>query len=866
MQKLLKSYTIVPKQFYVERDADRQLKDIIEDAGRPGYVLVARQMGKTNLLMHAKDTLESDKMLITYVDLSNKFENERDCFRNIIDLTIETHSKILGDLLEELYKIRSTTNLPAHKEHERELRTILQKTDKLVIILDEVDALTATSYSDRIFAQIRSIYFSRKNFNEFEKLTYVLSGVAEPSEIIRDKSISPFNIGQKIFLNDFSYEEFLELVNKAKIKIGNDARDRIYFWGKGNPRVTWEILSSIESFLHSASFLGAKEVDQVVHDLYLERGDIPPVDHIKKLAESNPAIRNSLVSLHYNKGHTLSIEEKNKLYLSGVIGSDFSSGTLSFKNEVLRSVLSLKWLEEVEKSVSNYYDQGLSKINAGSYQEAIHYFEKYRTESKDLAPDMIQSLNLQLSLCYYKIRDYKKALVSYQSSLLPKEEYKALYYDNLYHQGLCYLALGNYPAAIEKFMICSEDHAEVIYRYQSRLNLAGAYFYLDYSKYKDQIKGINLGLVDELKNLAKRDSSITTILVTALYNLGRFFQIEEDFFQSNSYFKMSLDFSASRTVPAIIYAMAQNFESKEKFPVLDMAINTILENRLPPTGNQIESPLDFNIETFENFLTELIICNHPRRDELLNYAISHVFRSYTKTSQLAYRLAEKAEKDENVEVALGVHRFNYVKNRDQLSLNERHVSLKFSCIGELSERKKKFFDDYQELIVQNYKHLHFDEYDWKVILDVASSILSDDQFKDFERFSSFLSEIKEYLPLSLHTGYLILDMLEVGALSRQSDRNLTLAKAKAALSKIQGMEIPSGSYLVSTEQIKNMESQLRSIIAASSVETVDLHRKKIGRNDIVEVQYFGQMAPKVVKYKKVIGDILEGKCRIIKYH
>ncbi len=59
MTKILKPYTIIPPDLYVQRDADRQIKNIIKDMGRPGYVLVSRQMGKTNLLLNAKRKLET---------------------------------------------------------------------------------------------------------------------------------------------------------------------------------------------------------------------------------------------------------------------------------------------------------------------------------------------------------------------------------------------------------------------------------------------------------------------------------------------------------------------------------------------------------------------------------------------------------------------------------------------------------------------------------------------------------------------------------------------------------------------------------------------------------------------------------------
>ncbi len=57
MEKVLKKYTTIPEHLYVEREADFQLESIIKEMQSPGYVLVARQMGKTNLLFHAKRKL-----------------------------------------------------------------------------------------------------------------------------------------------------------------------------------------------------------------------------------------------------------------------------------------------------------------------------------------------------------------------------------------------------------------------------------------------------------------------------------------------------------------------------------------------------------------------------------------------------------------------------------------------------------------------------------------------------------------------------------------------------------------------------------------------------------------------------------------
>ncbi|MBK8342203.1 MAG: hypothetical protein IPL12_02090 [Bacteroidetes bacterium] len=101
------------------------------------------------------------------------------------------------------------------------------------------------------------------NFEELSRLTYLLSGVIEPTEIIKDPKISPFNIGQKIFLNDFSKSEFLSFLLQAGLNIDEKSSERIFYWTNGNPRMTWDLCSEIENKLKHES-IDSDFVDKVV--------------------------------------------------------------------------------------------------------------------------------------------------------------------------------------------------------------------------------------------------------------------------------------------------------------------------------------------------------------------------------------------------------------------------------------------------------------------------------------------------------------------------------------------------------------------------------------------------------------------------
>src|SRR5258705_5918546 len=172
-ERILRPYTIIPAELYVHRSADSQLATVIGEMERPGYVLVARQMGKTNLLLNAKREIATPQDLFVYADVSNEFPELRGFFRHIIDIAAMSDDARLTDLLRMIQVNRSRTfAMPPHIEHEQELRVLLNSiTGKLIICLDEVDALTKADFSDNVFSFVRSTYFSgRVNFPEFVRL------------------------------------------------------------------------------------------------------------------------------------------------------------------------------------------------------------------------------------------------------------------------------------------------------------------------------------------------------------------------------------------------------------------------------------------------------------------------------------------------------------------------------------------------------------------------------------------------------------------------------------------------------------------------------------------------------------------------
>lgn len=364
--KILKSTTIIPQHLYVERKADIQLRNVINDMGRPASILVSRQMGKTNLLLNAKYNLSNENKLFIYIDLSSTFfPSIKECFRYVIDSAIDTNNNF-EEIEEKISENREKNKLP-NREHEQELLLLLRQfKGDIVIVLDEIDSMIKYDFSDQFFSQIRSVYFaSRTNYPEFNRLTYILSGVLEPSEIIHDKTKSPFNISEKIYLNDFTKEEYLSFITKTNLDfLQNDVIEKIYEWTNGHPRITWDIMSKLEDKFIENKKISVDDVDDIVDDLYIKHSDNPPIDNIKNLIAENVALAQSILDIKQKIYLNISDAIKSKLYLFGII-EIVDNEAIAIKNKILEENLTDDFLKDIIYSQKSPYEMAQSFFNNG---------------------------------------------------------------------------------------------------------------------------------------------------------------------------------------------------------------------------------------------------------------------------------------------------------------------------------------------------------------------------------------------------------------------------------------------------------------------------------------------------------------------
>jgi tetratricopeptide (TPR) repeat protein len=570
--------TIIPDHLYVERAADRQLRTVIDDMGRPAYILVSRQMGKTNLLINMKRERVGD--IVLYLDLSNRFDSARKWFRNVIDSLLESYPNFFEGLEEKIIKQREGSGFEPNVEFDRHLRLLLRSCDRrVVIVLDEIDSLVGCSYSDVVLAQIRSMYFSRVNHAEYGRLTYVLSGVAEPSDLIRDKNISPFNIGEKIYLEDFDRSEFDDFIKKAGLDLSSLVVDSIFKWASGNPRITWDICSEIEDRLLSGEEISDLTVDSVVDKLYLRDYDRAPVDHIRTLVEADIQIRNAVIAIRYSKSGILDDKIKSKLYLAGIIKS-IERGELKIKNRVIDDALSDRWIEQISQAQKSIVLLASEAYAAGNFDQSIKFYEEALSDSNQSSL-MTDLARIEFGLAYMWVEKSSKAIAQFSLVYDQAGDPKLKQLSKL-HIGTALLAEQEYLESIEPLLEAAggEDHKTSV---NAKLNLLVAYLKSGAEGNIHEALSLSKSLVSTLEGSQAESSDVA--LSTALFHQSTIYEALKDKEKSQSCLRRAIELSPIQLKPFLLISVAEKGDLKsQKISDLDNFVSLVADNEIPLSG------------------------------------------------------------------------------------------------------------------------------------------------------------------------------------------------------------------------------------------------------------------------------------------
>lgn len=258
-----------PGKLYVRRSADDKLSQRLTD-GELCYVLGPRQIGKSSLRGRTSDLLRSRGIQCVSIDLNEIGTCDltaREWFGGLTSLIADQlglpEPQLPGDAAPVLSLLRYLRQVV--------LREI---SAPLVIFIDEIEVLRSLSFSaSDFFSMIRSLYNQRSSDPGCQRLTFCLLGVATPADLVEDLSASPFNIGRRIVLEDFSVAEaavFLEGL-RGLHGLAEGWLEAIVGWTSGHPYMTQSLCKALceDPALHGAP--PAEAVIGLVQRTFLQR-------------------------------------------------------------------------------------------------------------------------------------------------------------------------------------------------------------------------------------------------------------------------------------------------------------------------------------------------------------------------------------------------------------------------------------------------------------------------------------------------------------------------------------------------------------------------------------------------------------------
>ncbi len=277
--------------FYVVRETDTELEHQLKRPGDTTIIKGARQMGKSSLLTRAAVSARNCGSGVSYIDFQQIDAPRLDSLDGLLRYLA---SRMGRDLKTTLKAQDSWDDALGPKDNLTDFieNAVLTSTiQSIVLLLDEVDRVFGFDYRDDFFATLRFWHNRRATHPLWQRFNLMLAHSTEPALWIQDINQSPFNVGVKLRLRDFSVDEVDDLNKRYRNPLRTDREiARLHALVGGQPYLTRQGF-----YCMASRKIALAEIEKTAIDFTGPFGD-----HLRRLTwlmQQEPALKKAITQV-----------------------------------------------------------------------------------------------------------------------------------------------------------------------------------------------------------------------------------------------------------------------------------------------------------------------------------------------------------------------------------------------------------------------------------------------------------------------------------------------------------------------------------------------------------------------------------------